>query len=275
MQKPSTISVAAGAVFMTAALLSSIPGGAQTPPSSPAQAQKEPPQGQATQQPTPPKPYKKVSVTLAPSITDPGLDALRKQLADIAGRKDRAALGRLVSKDFFWDRENGNSADKNKPGIDNLATVAGLDAKDGSGWQTIADYAGEPSASAMEGQKDVACSPATPVFNEDEFKALLQSTQTDPGEWGYALRDGIEIRESAAADGKVVEKLGLQFVRVMPDPAASDAKPTALRVVAPSGKLGFIPLDSVFPLGIDQLCYKKEADGWKIAGYLGAGAATE
>lgn len=273
MQKPSILSIAAVAAVMAVALVSSIPGSAQTPPSSPAQAQKEPPQGQ--QQPAPPKPYKKVSVTLAPTVSDPGLDALRKQLADIAARKDRNALARVVSKDFFWERDSGNSADKNKPGIDNLTTVLGLDAKDGAGWLTIADYAGEPSASAMEGQKDVACSPATPVFSEDEFKALLESTQTDPGEWGYALRDGIEIRESAAANGKVVEKLGQQFVRVMPDPAATDAQPTALRVVAPSGKIGFIPLDSIFPLGIDQLCYKKEADGWKIAGYLGAGVVTE
>ena len=42
-----------------------------------------------------------------------------------------------------------------------------------------------------------------------------------------------------------------------------------LKVMTPSGKLGFIPADSVSPLGNDQLCYIKEGANWKIVGFIG------
>ena len=39
--------------------------------------------------------------------------------------------------------------------------------------------------------------------------------------------------------------------------------------MTPTGKTGFIPAFALAPLGNDQLCYRKEADGWKIIGYIG------
>jgi hypothetical protein len=42
-------------------------------------------------------------------------------------------------------------------------------------------------------------------------------------------------------------------------------------VATPSGKIGFISADVLAPLGNDQVCYVKEADGWKIAGFVGLG----
>jgi hypothetical protein len=39
--------------------------------------------------------------------------------------------------------------------------------------------------------------------------------------------------------------------------------------VTPSGKVGYVPIDTVSPLGNDQLCYVKDATGWKIAGFVG------
>jgi hypothetical protein len=35
------------------------------------------------------------------------------------------------------------------------------------------------------------------------------------------------------------------------------------------GNVGFVPADSVLPLPGEQLCYMKETDGWKIAGFFG------
>ena len=65
----------------------------------------------------------------------------------------------------------------------------------------------------------------------------------------------------------MIEKLGMHFVRVMeddgPEPPA-DQMPM-LKVVTPSGKVGFVPADALSPLGNDQLCYVKDATGWKIA----------
>src|SRR5262245_38314721 len=81
-----------------------------------------------------PQPYKVVPVEPAKPVADPSLDVFRKELGDIAKRKDRAALARLiVYRGLFWEGDE-KSADPRKSGIDNLAAALGLDAKDGSGW---------------------------------------------------------------------------------------------------------------------------------------------
>ncbi len=84
--------------------------------------------------PAPIKPYKPVAVTPPAPYNDPGFVAFRKQLADVAAKKDRAALAKLVvAQGFFWMQDK-DLADKRKSGIDNLAKAIDLDAKDGSGW---------------------------------------------------------------------------------------------------------------------------------------------
>jgi hypothetical protein len=226
----------------------------------------------APEDPAPPKPYKKVSVTLPTPIADPTFEAFRKQLADIAQRKDRAALGALVvPRGFFWEREGGSGADENKSGIDNFAAATGLDAKDGSGWEFLADYAAEPTAATAGDRQDRLCAPANPAFSEDEFLETVKATETNPIEWGYPLIDGIEAREGANLDSQLVEKLGMYFVRVVFDDAPPDSANPVLRIVTPSGKLAFIPAETLSPLGIDQLCYIKQDGAWKIAGYIGEG----
>jgi hypothetical protein len=227
----------------------------------------------APQEPAPPRPYKKVSVTLPAPVADPSFEAFRKQLADIVQRKDRAALSALIApQGFFWERESGNAADEKKSGIDNLAAATGLDNKDGSGWEFLADYADEPTASAVGDGQDKLCAPASPAFNEDELLEVVKDTETNPIEWGYPLKDGIEAREGSKLDSKLVEKLGMHFVRVVFDDAPPDSAEPVLRIVTPSGKLAFVPAETLSPLGIDQLCYVKQDGAWKIAGYVGEGA---
>ena len=41
------------------------------------------------------------------------------------------------------------------------------------------------------------------------------------------------------------------------------------KVLTPSGKIGFVPVEFVLPIGGEQLCYVKETSGWKIVGFLG------
>ena len=67
------------------------------------------------------------------------------------------------------------------------------------------------------------------------------------------------------------EKLGLHFVRVMPDQPAPTAQNQApmLKIVTPSGKIGYVSGEAVAPLGNDQLCYIKDGADWKIAGFIG------
>jgi hypothetical protein len=256
--------VVSAAALMAIIVLTATPGSAQTPAAGPA------PQAQA---PAPPKPYKPVALTLPTPSKDASLEAFRKQIADIADRKDRAALAKLVvAQGFFWDGDNGDNIDKKKSPVDNLATAIGLDSKDGSGWEVLGEFAADPTVSPAPDRKDVVCSPADPAFNESELEAVAKSTQTDPGEWGYPMSAGIEVRESALPNAKVTEKLGLHFVRVLPDDSPLTAVASFLRIVTPAGKIGFVPADSIAPLGNDQVCYLKDASGWKIAGYIGSGA---
>ena len=252
------------------------PGPGQAPPRGQPQPQQAPPRGQAqpqqAQQPAPPKPYKTVPVTLAQPYSDPSFDAFRKQLADIANRKDRAALGRLIANNFFWMGEKGDKANKKKSGIDNLAAAIGLDAKDGSGWQTLGAAANENTLEPVPERKGIMCSPANPTFDEKVAEQVAKDTGTDPGDWGYPTKDGVDVHADAKADSPVIEKLGLHLVRVMPEepPAGSQPQDSPfVRVVTPSGKVGYASEEFLSSLDSDQMCYVKDASGWKIAGYAG------
>jgi hypothetical protein len=227
---------------------------------------------QLTPPPPPPvKPYKPVAVTPPASLTDPGFLAFRKQLAESAEHKDRAALTKLVvQKNFFWIQDK-DLADKSKPGIDSLAKAVDLGAKDGSGWDVIVGFANEPTAAESPQQKGVFCAPADPTIDPPALEALSQQTQTDPSEWGYPTKDGVEVHATAAANAPVTEKLGIYLVRVLPDSGqgADPNAPPMLHIAMPDGKTGFIDAPSLAPLGGDQMCYTKDGGDWKIAGYYG------
>lgn len=223
--------------------------------------------------PAPPKPYKPVAVTLSAAVNDPSLEAFRKEVAAVAQRKDRPALAKMVvAKGFFWERDDGKAAPK-KSGIDILAQALNLPAKDGSGWEALAGFASEATAAPLPERKEVLCAPADPTFDERDLQGLAQTTQTDPSEWGYPTRADVEVRETPNATAPVIEKLGLHFVRVLDDDAPSTANTAGewLRVVAPSGKVGFIPANMLASLTSAQLCYVKEGNAWKITGIIGGG----
>src|SRR5580704_4522497 len=190
---------------------------------------------------------------------------------DVAAKKDRAALAKLVvAQGFFWIQDK-DLADPKKPGIDNLAKAIDLAANDGSGWATLGGYGNEPTAAELPDHKGVFCAPADPTIDPQAFEALGQATQTDPSEWGYPPKDGVEVHAAAQPNSPVVEKLGLNLVHVLPDTAAPNDPnaPAFLHVATPSGKSGFVAMDAIAPLGGDQMCYSKDAGSWKITGYLG------
>jgi hypothetical protein len=256
------------------------PGPGQTPPSGPREQppQAQPPgqRGQAPQQearqPAPPKPYKPIAVTLAQPYSDPSFAAFRKQLGDIANRKDRAALARLIVSNFFWIGEKGDKADKKKSGIDNLAAAIDLGAKDGSGWQALIAAADEATLEPVPERKGIMCGPASPAFDEMAADRAAKDTGTDPSDWGYPSKPDVEVHAAAQANSPVIEKLGQNLVRIMPEqpPAgAPEQESPFIRVVTPSGKVGFVLEEFISSLDSDQLCYIKDATGWKIAGYAG------
>jgi len=219
----------------------------------------------------PVKPYKAVAVTPPAPFNDQSFVAFRKQLGDIAEHKDRAALAKVVvAQGFFWIQDK-DYADKGKSGIDNLAKAVDLDAKDGSGWDVLTGFANDPTGAELADHKGVICAPAEPTVNPQDFEALGKATQTDPTDWGYPTKDGVELHAAGQPNSPVVEKLGMYLVRVLPDSAPPDNPnaPLFLHVATPSGKAGYVLADALMPLGGDEMCYTKDAGGWKIAGYFG------
>jgi len=238
------------------------------PPGPGAQKGAPPPQAQQPA-PVPPAPYTALAVAPPKPSTDASLAAFRKDLVAIAQKKDRAGLAKLVlAKDFFWLKEEGNAAGK-KTGIDALATALKLASKDGSGWEMLGELASDETASVYPDRPNTVCSPAGPDFKPEELEKLVTATKTDLGDWGFTSAENIEVRAAAQANSPVIEKLGMIFVRVMPD-TAPNASQDFMRIVTPSGKVGFVAAEAVNPLGSDQLCYGKDAAGaWKIVGMIG------
>jgi hypothetical protein len=227
---------------------------------------------QAAPQPqplAPPKPYTAISVTLPAPANDPSFDAFRKQLADIANHKDRTGLAKLVvAQGFFWEAESGDKADSKKASIDNLAAATGLESSDG--WDAIAAAAQEPTLEPYTDRKGVMCGPASPQYDEKALEDATKATQTDISEWGFPSKAGVEARSAAQPNASVVEKLGLTLIRVMPEPTQPGTTPGPfLRIVTPAGKVAYVPADSISPLTSDQICFVKDGNSWKIAGYIG------
>jgi hypothetical protein len=246
------------AVCVAVLIAAAAPASAQTP------SQSAPPPQQVA-----PKPYKAVSVSLPAAVEDASFTAFRKQLGAAAEKKDRRTLAGMVASNFFWIGEKGDNADKRKPGIDNLSKAIGLESKDAEGWDILVAYAADPTAMPFPDRKDTVCAPADPGFDTKEFEELVKSTTTDPGEWAYPMEPSLEMRSSPQLNATVAETLRMHFVRVMPDDGAGSTDSPMLRVVAPSGKVGFVPIDALSPLGNDQVCYSKDSGGWKISGFIG------
>ena len=135
----------------------------------------------------------------------------------------------------------------------------------------LAGYSDDPTASASPQHKGALCAPADPEFKAKELDALLASTRTDASEWGYLLAPDTEVRATPQPNAPVIEKVGLYFVRVMPDTSPAAAVAAMLHILMPSGKTGYIAGDAIAPIGNDQVCYVKEGGAWKIAGYVGGG----
>ena len=114
-------------------------------------------QSQQRGQPQPAKqtPYKPCTMKAPQAINDPTLEALRKQLGEVAQHKDRAALAKLVvGQGFFWIGEKGDRADRRRSGIDNLAAALGLKNKDGAGWDMLPSFADDPTGAPLQNRKE-------------------------------------------------------------------------------------------------------------------------
>jgi hypothetical protein len=270
--------VHSAALLMAAALITTLPAAAQQrpAPSSPGgpTGPGGPPPAQAQ---APIKPYKVVAVSPPAASNDPSYDAFRKHLADVANRKDRAGLAKLVvAQGFFWDAADGDKADKKKPAVTNLEqALGGFSGADALGWETLAAAASDPTLEPLPDHKGIMCGPAGPVIDGAAFEALTKDTDTDAGDWGFPTAPNVEVRAAGQPNAQVIDKLGMNLVRVLPEQPPTTAPlnmepPTFVRVVLPSGRTGYVAVENISPIGFDQICYLKDATGWKITGYESA-----
>ena len=201
---------------------------------------------------------------------DPSFEAFRKQIGAAAKKKDRKALAAIVAQSFFWMGEKGDKADKKRSG-DRQSRQGDPARRQGR--------LGLGGAAGLRHRSDRHAVPGTQghdlragrsgVRRQGARRALAKATGTEEGDWAYPTQPGLEVRAAAQPNAPVVEKLGMHFVRVMEDSTRPAEQNPMLKVVTPSGKIGFVPADAISPLGNDQLCYAKEGGGWKIAGFLG------
>jgi hypothetical protein len=280
--------------------------------------------------------YKAVPITLPPAFNDESFDAFRRQLAEIAQNKDRAALARIVAGNFFWIPEDRDLADNQKTPVENLATALGLDGAEALGWATLAAYAAEPtsmpdpnreaaasaiydmstgslsavfaagligivlgilalfgirpvlltalaivafgaglvfSSSAMwlarPADPVVRCAPGAPGLDQKAAEELAAATQTGASDWAYPIREAVDVRAGAKEDAQIIDKLDLHLVRVLADDSSDAPVTDYTRVLTRAGKTGFVPASVLLPISGEQMCYMKDATGWKIAGFLG------
>jgi len=260
-------------LLVAGAVLAGAPVLAQTPQAPASRAR---PVAPAPAAPAP-QAYKVVGVTISAMPRDAGFETLRKELAEIAKHKDRAALAqRVVARDFFWERDFSGSFEPRRPSIDNLAAALTLETDDGSGWEALAGFAAETSAGPLPGRPAVVCAPAIPQFDDGARDALVEATQTDSLDWHYPRAAGLQVRSAPQPNAAVVETLGLHFVRVLgyegKDDDMDPARTAWARVATPGGKTGFVPPNSLLSPFADRLCYGKEGAGpWRIVGYVGGG----
>jgi hypothetical protein len=229
------------------------------------------PHGSAMAEEAPqPKAYEPVAVEPPQPVADPTFQAFRKRLVDIAKRKDRSALNKLVARNFFRLAGDKDITDRSRSGIANLAQAIDLDDPDSDGWEILAAFASEPSGDPAPGRSGVICAPGDPKYDDAAAAALAKATGTTPSSWFYPRAEGVEARAAMDQTSAVIAKLAMHLVWVHPEDTPAAAVHTdVVRIVLPSGQFGYVASDSVAALPGDLLCYGKEGSGWTIAGVVG------
>ena len=101
-------------------------------------------------------------------------------------------------------------------------------------------------------------------------RRLGNATGTTSSFWYYPTSNGLEVRDAAPKNSKVIGKLGMHLVWVFPDESPAAAVHTeTVRIVLPSGQFGYVAADALAPLPGDLLCYVKDGNAWRIAGFFG------
>jgi hypothetical protein len=232
---------------------------------------------QAARSQTGARSFERVKVTPPPAPNDPSFAAFRQNLASVArGRVFDELARNVVPQGFFWDRDFADGFDPKKSGAENLAAAIRLEQGSGIGWERLADFAAEPTATEIPAAPGVLCAPGRPAFDQDDFDRLVEATRSSATDWVFPRAEGLELHASPRSASAIVEKLGGYFVRVIHfDTTPANAEPlhtSWARIVAPSGKIGYAAPNTLASLSAPQLCYLKDITSrWHITGFVGVG----
>jgi len=224
------------------------------------------------------KPFAAVNVRLPAPPSDPSFAAFRQSLAALARRRSFDELAHLmIANGFFWDRDSGKRFDPKRLPAQNLATALRLDQGSDSGWEMLADFAAEPTASPSSAAPGILCAPGRPGFDQNDFDALLDATRTTANDWVYPRVAGVVLHRRQSEESPPIETLGSYFVRLLRfQTAPANAVPlhtSWARIIVPDGKVGSVAPDTISSLSAAQLCYAKDITGrWVIAGFIGGGS---
>src|SRR5262245_3823434 len=95
---------------------------------------------------------------------------------------------------------------------------------------------------------------------------MMQATQTDVGDWAYPVTRNVEVRALPQPNAPAIEELAMILLRAMPEDGSNIP---ANRHTGRQDRLCAGGLRA--PIGNDQVCYVKDASGWKIGSYIGGG----
>jgi len=226
----------------------------------------------------PVRPYAPVAISLPAASTDADFIAFRNELAAVAKSRIYAALEPLVQlQGFFWERDFKRMFDPRRAAVDNLAAALQLERHDGSGWGLLAALATEGAIEPMASWPGVVCAPAPPKYDGVAFARLLNATHTKVANWFYPRLAEPELRLAPQPEAEVLDRLRLQFVRLLGFDGANGVEPAPerrlwARVATSDGKPGFVAPGNLTSLTAARLCYVRDLiGGWRIAGFIAAG----
>ena len=221
--------------------------------------------------PPPIKPYTPVAAKPPVAYDDAAFVAFRKQLSDVAAKKDRAALAKLVvAQGFFWIqdkdmRRSEKARHRQSRQGDRSCRQGRLRLGHSRRLRQRADRGriARPQGRVLRAGRSDHRSAGLRSARQGDADRSVRMGLSAQGRRRSSCRGATEFsgrRKAGFEPGARAARFG---------PPNDPNPPAFLHVATPSGKSGFIAMDAIAPLGGDQMCYSKDSSGWKITGYLG------
>jgi hypothetical protein len=145
---------------------------------------------------------------------------------------------------------------------------------DGPRWDVLTAFAADGSYSQVTEGGNLVCSPISAEFDDEEYQRAREAIEPDDDgvEWYFTTTE-VTVTKSPDNHSQPIGQLnGIAVPLLDVFPAAVENQPTPpatyVKILMPSGKVGWIPAEVARPLSSDRLCYAKTPSGeWKIVAF--------